>query len=297
MIAAILTVFLFAGSGVLATRATRLLDPGRANLLRFFIALTVLGVWMWISQADVFGPGSWLFMISGLIGFGIGDTALFEAYSRIGSRRALLLMLAISAPIAAIIELLWLGDPLSWNQILCIAVILVGVLMALGRNPVSHASERKYLMGLLFGLVAACCQGLGTVVSRKAFLIALEAGEPMNALTSTFLRLGAGIWIPAGIVLWNLWRKHSTAGKLSREACLLCAATGILGPVLGVACFQFALSSTPSAVVLAIVATTPLVVMPLSWWSEADRPSLASVTGAALAVAGVIGLFLLPGAG
>ena len=45
---------------------------------------------------------------------------------------------------------------------------------------------------------------------------------------------------------------------------------------------------TPSGVVLPIVATTPLMVMPLSAWMEGDRPPARSIYGGVLAVIGVI---------
>lgn len=292
MIASIITVFLYAGSSVFATRATRLIDPGRANLIRFVFALTCLTIWVAFTGLTFSGPGVVWFLISGMIGFGIGDTALFEAYSRIGSRRALLLNLALSAPIAAVTELLWLGEPLRLRDAVCIGLILSGVLLALGRNREQHAAGRSYRIGIAFGIAAAFCQGWGAVISRKGFAVAAADGLPIDAIASTFLRLGAGIVIPVLVVSWHLRQEKPLRGKVTWAVVALCAVTGFLGPVAGVACFQFALATTPSAIVLAIVATTPLVVVPLSWWSEGDRPSPLSVIGAVIASTGVAGLFL-----
>ena len=66
-----------------------------------------------------------------------------------------------------------------------------------------------------------------------------------------------------------------------------------MGPVIGVSCFQWALKDTPSALVLAIVATAPIVVMPMAWFAEGDRPSPIGVAGAVVAVGGVIWICLI----
>jgi drug/metabolite transporter (DMT)-like permease len=65
------------------------------------------------------------------------------------------------------------------------------------------------------------------------------------------------------------------------------------GPTLGVAAYQWALRTTPSGIVLPIVATSPLLVIPFTYWFEGDRPGGRSLAGAAVAVAGVIGLTLV----
>ena len=67
-------------------------------------------------------------------------------------------------------------------------------------------------------------------------------------------------------------------------------ANGLTGPVLGVTCFQWALSTTPAGIVQSIVATAPLVTIPLARWLEHARPRALYYAGALLAVAGVCGL-------
>ena len=69
-------------------------------------------------------------------------------------------------------------------------------------------------------------------------------------------------------------------------------ANGLLGPAFGVTCYQWALSTTPTSIVLPIVATTPLIVMPFAHYLEGDRITPRAVLGGALAVGGVVGLTL-----
>jgi drug/metabolite transporter (DMT)-like permease len=53
-----------------------------------------------------------------------------------------------------------------------------------------------------------------------------------------------------------------------------------------VSCFQWALKTTPTGIVLPIVATTPLMVIPFAYVLEKERPSVRSLMGSVVAVLG-----------
>ena len=69
-------------------------------------------------------------------------------------------------------------------------------------------------------------------------------------------------------------------------------ANGLSGPALGVSCYQWALKTTPTGVVLPIVALTPLVIVPFSHYIEGERPTWRSLSGGVLAVLGAVALAL-----
>ena len=70
-------------------------------------------------------------------------------------------------------------------------------------------------------------------------------------------------------------------------------ANGLAGPVLGVGCYQWALATTPSGIVLPIAATAPLLSIPIAFWLEGDRPPRRAIVGGILAVAGCAALALV----
>src|SRR6201985_649113 len=131
MIAAILTAFLFALSAIFGRRSTLYLGSQRANLARQVVSLVLLGLWAHTLGQGLHGATLAILFISGVIGFGFGDWALFEAYPRIGSALTIVLCQCLAAPIAAITEWLWLGTEMSHLQLASSAVILVGVAMAM----------------------------------------------------------------------------------------------------------------------------------------------------------------------
>ena len=66
----------------------------------------------------------------------------------------------------------------------------------------------------------------------------------------------------------------------------------LFGPVAGVSCYQWARLQLPSAVVVAIVATSTLWVIPLAKLIDQDHPTLRQVAGTLVAVAGIAVLYL-----
>ena len=131
MFAALLTTLLFSGSAMCGHRTATRLGGVEANFWRIAGAFFFLAIW-----ANVFGSGTagaavWIFVLSGLAGIGVGDTALFQALPRLGSRRTVLLTQCLIPPAAIATEWLWLGTKLNLPEIICIAVILGGVALAL----------------------------------------------------------------------------------------------------------------------------------------------------------------------
>jgi drug/metabolite transporter (DMT)-like permease len=231
--------------------------------------------------------------------------ALFQALPRLGSRLSVMLTLCLSSPIAALIEWLWLGTGLSLAEILCGLIILAGVALALAPGKHLQIPKRELWWGLAFGLLASFCQALGAVLSRKAFAVTTAAGENIDGITAAYQRIVGGVAV--GALLLLLVKRDSIldtllsgAGKPDaagharpdrwRKAWPWVLANGLAGPALGVSCYQWALKTTPTGVVLPIVAITPLVIIPFSYHLEGERPTLRSIAGGVLAVLGAAAL-------
>jgi drug/metabolite transporter (DMT)-like permease len=64
----------------------------------------------------------------------------------------------------------------------------------------------------------------------------------------------------------------------------------LAGQTLGVTCVQWALEKTPTGIVMTVVATTPLILLPMTRIVEREKIGIRSLLGATIAVVGVIGL-------
>src|SRR4029077_16905521 len=139
----------------------------------------------------------WLFFLSGCIGFGLGDMALYQALPRLRPRLTILMVHCLAAPFAALTEWLWMGTALSFAQISWALVILAGVAIALAPSEHLHIPRNVLLVGIALGLVAAGGQAGGAVVSRKAYVIVKANGLSIDGLTAAYQRILGGLLFAA----------------------------------------------------------------------------------------------------
>ncbi|OHB68908.1 MAG: hypothetical protein A2Y77_04320 [Planctomycetes bacterium RBG_13_62_9] len=297
MIQAIITSILFAMSAVSAGRSTRLLGAGTANLSRLVLATACLALWAHVWGQGVTGIALPWLLLSGVVGFGFGDLALYASYPRIGPRLGVLLCLCLAAPFGAFAEWLWLGTRLTGYQIFWGATILVGVSLALAPDTRVASGARTWALGIAFGVIAAIGQGGGAVLTRKAFDVAAQAGQHIDGGTAAYQRILGGLLLTIVVFFIHRWHKHAAAPQMTinpglpwRRAWPWVVANALFGPAIGVAFFQWALAVAPTGIVLAITATTPLVVIPFTMLLEGERPTRRSLLGGLLAVLGAAAL-------
>ena len=290
MLFAFLTTLLWSFSAIFARRLVDTLGSTLANFTRLILATALLALWALTGGHGIEGAGFHWYLLSGVVGFGLGDIALYFALARIGSRPTILLTQCLAAPLAAFSEWLWLGTALTPAQLLFGGGVLVGVSLALIPKDNLHLPRAALWSGIGFGIIAALGQGLGAVISRKAYALSLAAGVDIDGGTAAFQRILGGI-VCGGIAWWFLrhrederpWSSLTTVLRTRRFNLTLLAAA-LCGPVLGVGCYQWALATAPSGLVLPIVALCPIAIIPFSWWLEGDRPKPRSLLGGALAV-------------
>lgn len=287
---ALLAAVFFALSAVFAHRTTRLVGALTANVARIWLAVGFLGIFALAHGGALRGAALPIFIFSGVVGYGLGDVPLFAAYPRLGSRLTSLLMQCLSSPFAAALEWLWLGTRPGAAALACGAMILAGVGLAVapGKTVAGEATNPGHrTVGLVFGVLAALGQAGGAVISRKAFAVAKAAGDHIDGFTASFQRVLGGVAIISAVfVVTRGFRREQRVEPRAnwRAAWPWIVATALCGATLGVSFFQRALATTPSAVVMPMIALTPLFVVPFAYGLERERPTVRSLLGGAVAV-------------
>lgn len=303
MLPAFLTTLLFATSAICGYRTSKLIGGIEANFWRITLATIFLTVWAFTWGHGFEGAPAW-FILSGFIGIGIGDSAYFQALPKLGSRRTILLCQCLTAPFAALIEFFWLGSGLHLAEIGCIAVIIVGVGVALKPDDHMQISKRDWQIGIIGSTISALCTAIASVLIRKGFQEAALDGFHPDSGTTGYQRVLGGIIIPTIALLLFKWKSAHAHGPAFASDTLHISknkwqkiwpwvlANALAGQTLGVTCMQWALQTTPAAIVSAIIATTPVVLLPMTRIVDKEKIHRHSFIGAAIAVAGVIGLTL-----
>ena len=309
MFASFLAATFFALNATCASRSVRALGPVRANLGRLVLAALLLGLFAHTAGGGFTSASLGWFLASGVIGMGLGDLGVYAALPLLGSRITVLMTQCLAAPLAALGEWLWLGTRLTAAQVAWGLVILGGVAIAITPSRSSPPRVKVRPIGFFFGVIAACGQGFGALVSRKGVNVDEAAGEAAHnatfGLTAAYQRILAGlvfvlIWFAVLRLLKRLPALPEAAGGVGhptndkpsarRQVWFWMIANGLAGPVLGVGCYQWALATTPSGIVLPIAATAPLLSIPIAFWLEGDRPPRRAILGGVIAVAGCVAL-------
>jgi len=286
-LAALATALFWAFTGLFFAEAARRLGALRVNLLRLPLALAFLTLTMLAGGPDfaaLDGRRTAYLAASGVVGLVIGDLALFEALRRIGARLALLVM-ALAPVFAAAAGLVLLHEQPGPRATLGIVVTLAGVAWVVGERRTGSGDARHDVRGVALALVGAACQGIGLVLAKVGM-----AGE-VPALTGTWVRMGA-----ATALIWALTALTGRARGLEVAAAVRTTwpyllGGAIFGPFLGVWMSLVAARLTDVGVAATLMATTPVLVIPLLMATERYRPTARALAGTAVTVAGVALLF------
>jgi drug/metabolite transporter (DMT)-like permease len=227
-------------------------------------------------------------VVSGIVGLVFGDTFLFRSYQYNGARVSMLIM-SSSPAVAAVLAYFLLAERLSAWGIVGMVVTLLGIsLVVVERSETSNVRIAVSGAGLLYGFLGAAGQGAGLIFARLAF----DQG-PINGLVATAVRVISATVLLLPVVAWTRHYKNPVAVfKKDRKALALTAAGSVLGPYLGITASLIAVSNTKVGIAATLMATVPIVMLPLMWVIYKERPSWKAVIAALVAVSGVAILFL-----
>ncbi len=289
-LAALGTALCWATTGVIAADAVRALGAFHFNLFRqLFVAacllaiVTLTGHWTGLSPAIALTLG-----LSGIIGILLGDTLNFAAVARIGPRRTGAIF-ALNAPIAAALGWALLGEALSLQGVGGILVTTAGVALAILGRPRADAHRFESLQGTLLpgvalGLGAALGQAGGSLIARPV----MAAG--LDPYLASLVRVGAS-GVMMGL-LAALPGAPSLPRPVSRAMLGLTLVTALIGLLLGMTLFLYALGGSKTGIIATLSATSPVMILPLLWLRTGQRPTATSALGGAVAVLGLALLFL-----
>ena len=233
-------------------------------------------------------------LLSGLVGYVIGDFCLFQCYILIGSRFGQLFMTL--APLsAALMAWITLGQQMKPMSIVAMLVTLFGIgISVLGRGNHHMVSLKLPLNGVLFAIGAAMCQGIGLVLSKigmdhydVAAMTKAGVSEWLIPFSANFYRCIAGI---IGFTILLYFRDgigHLREAMHDRKGLSVAIATTIFGPFVGVGFSLMAVQYTAAGIASTLMAMTPIIILLPSYWLFHEKITWKAVLGAFISVIGV----------
>jgi len=304
------------------------------NALRMTMSLIMFAIVLWLMMGTPYprytdgATWCWL-LLSGLVGYVIGDYCLMQGYILIGSRFGQLFM-TLSAPSAAIVGRVFLGEEMRPIAILGMFVTISGIAMSilsksdgstgeLSSNRSDVPPEKSHyiklnlpLNGVIYACLAGVCQGIGLVLSKVGLLhydasIAssissgvVEQGvlnvpwDVSVAFASTMIR---GIMGLVGFLLLMIFMKNESLGQLrtairDRKAMWCVVGSMIFGPFVGVSMSLMVTRYTATGIAQTLFALTPVLIIAPAALFFHQKVRVREVVGAVISVAGAALFFL-----
>jgi drug/metabolite transporter (DMT)-like permease len=228
-------------------------------------------------------------LLSGLVGYVIGDFCLFQCYIIIGSRFGQLFM--TMAPLAAAVTA-WvtLGQQMTLMSIVAMLVTLFGIsISVLGRGEHHRLSLKLPLNGVLYAIGAALCQGVGLVLSKIGMNHYEASSIPdwLIPFSANFYRCVAGIIGFSLLMYFRQGLKPLREALHDRKGLTVAIATTIFGPFVGVGFSLMAVQYTGAGIASTLMAMTPIIIILPSYWLFHERITWRAVIGAIISVIGV----------
>ncbi|MFD4265749.1 EamA family transporter [Rhodococcus sp. NPDC058481] len=273
-----LTVALLWGLNFLAIRAG--LDhfpPFFFAALRFLVI--AIPVVLFVPRPNV--PLRWLLLYG--FGFGVAQFGFLFWAMNTGMPTGLAsLVLQASAPFTVLLGALLLREGVSRRQLLGIAVAVCGMAM-IGWDRAQHAA----LLPVLLTLLAALGWAFGNLGNRLA-----RADNPLRltlwmTVVAPLPMLALSAVVEGPTVGWSALGASFSADGWPALAGL--AYIVLLGTIAGSGLWSALMSRYPAGVVAPFSLLVPVVGIGAAWLVLGERPSVLSLAGAAIVVAGCLG--------
>lgn len=268
-------------------------------------AALATGGWRAVGAAE-FG----LLALSSLFGIMIASTTYYAAIYAAGPRTTALLF-TLASPFSLALGYLFLGETVSLMQGVGVALVLAGILLAIGPRrretvvAVEGASAAESVtdlpppltpqgggvrgggsnlssvsrLGIALGVITALGQALGSLFARPA----MEAGVDPFAAMAVRSGLAAAFYLV--LALLPIAVLHQPY-QFKRNDLGISVVSAFFGTALGMALLMAALAAGNVGIVTTLSSMTPIMILPMVWLRSGVPPVAAAWAGAAVAVAG-----------
>ena len=277
----------WAASGLLSAAPSKAL--GAIAFVRWRMTTVTFVLWLLValfSQLPPLAVDTWGVMVaSGLVGIFVGDTLLFAAMNRLGPRRTGVLF-ASHALFSALSGYLFLSERLGVQAYIGAGVTVAGVMVAVAwGNSKTNVSEwdsaPSTVAGVSLAVLAALGQATGALIAKPA----LGGDLGFDPVAASAVRVTAAV---SALWLWRVVNPRAASAHSPLTWTLLkqTAISSWVGMGLGMGLLLWALRDGPVGSVGVLSGLSPVLILPMLWWTFRSAPAPGAWIGAAVAVLG-----------
>lgn len=290
-IAALLVAVFWTITALSFESASKMVGSLSVNIIRLGFALVFLSVFSFFYRGQLLPVDAtshaWLWLsLSGLVGFVFGDYFLFQSYTMISSRIAMLVMTFVP-PVTAFLGWMTLGEQMTPIHLLGMFLTVSGIGMTItGRNRENGKLKLHYpLKGLFFAFLGVLGQAGGLVLSKYG----MQAYDPF---ASTQIRIIAGFAGFVAIIALGRNMPVVIRSFKNRKALIGITTGSFFGPFLGVSFSLLAIKHTSTGIAATLMAIVPILIIPPAAWLFKQKISWIDIVGANISVGGVVLFFI-----
>jgi drug/metabolite transporter (DMT)-like permease len=274
---------------ILFKKSGETVHPIALNLFKNLLAVVLFLPTLWIFGGALTHPVPaneyLLFMLSGVLGIGIGDTLFFKSLNRIGAGLSAI-VICLYSPFIIGLSYLWLGERLAASQAMGALMIIAAVLLTTRLKDTQRIGRADLLWGIIWGVLATASMAVG-IVMIKPWLVR----APL--LWAIEIRLVGGIMSLVLITLFHPSRQKILASLLIPGGRIYTVSGAFVGAYLAMLVWLAGMKLTQVSIASALNQTSTLFVFlfaalflrePITW--RRTVTIIMAVSGAFLVIFG-----------
>lgn len=281
---ALITAVVWAIAVILFKKSGESVHPIGLNLFKNTLAVVLFLPTLWLFERVIFYQAPWedylLLLASGALGIGIADTLFFECLNRLGASLTAIVDCFYS-PFVIGLSMLWLGDVLTWLQVLGVALIISAVVAATYRGGAKPSDRRNLIIGTTCGIVALALMALGIVMIKS-----LLDRSPLLWVTET--RLVGGVIVLCLASAFHPGRRKILSSIFTPGGRIYTVSGSVIGGYMAMILWLAGMKFTQVSTAAALNQTTNIFIFIFAAIFLREKIDAQRLLGIVLAVAGAI---------